>query len=150
MREDTVRTMRFGPGLPEWDQLHDALDRLADTTGARFAVVMDESNDLWCWSRGLGQDDEAPFLLLELALATTKKPLRRGGRIDVVKSSPDFAARSFAAIYLVILSFDRVGDPSEFRKKIADALPEIEALTIDLPPPDGPDVMAGVAALRKK
>ena len=47
-------------------------------------------------------------------------PLRRGGRIDIVKASPDFAARSFAAIYLVILSFDRLGDPFKVRKKIAD------------------------------
>lgn len=111
---------------------------------------MDESNDLWCWSRGLGRDDEAPFLLLDRALTTTTTPLRRGGRIDIVKASPDFAARSFAAIYLVILSFDRLGDPFQVRKKIADALPEIETLTLALPPPDGPDATSGVAAVRKK
>src|SRR6476619_2808420 len=125
--------MRFGPGLAQWDDLGHALDRLADGTGARFAVVMDESNDLWCWSRGLERDDEAPFLLLDRALATTNTPLRRGGHIDVVKVSADFAARSFAAIYLVILSFDQLGDPFQVRKKIGDALPEIEALTLALP-----------------
>jgi hypothetical protein len=142
--------MRFGPGLEQWDRLSNALDRLADATGARFAVVMDESNDLWCWSRGLSRDDEAPFLLLERALATTDTALRRGGRIDAVKLSPDFAARSFAAIYLVILSFDRLGDPFRVRGAIAEALPEIETLTLDLPPPAGPDAMSGVAAVRRK
>jgi len=140
--------MQFGPGLRQWDELGRSLDRLVKATGASFAVVMDESNDLWCWSRGLDREDEAPFLLLDRALSATDVPLRRGGRIDTLKS--DFAARSFAAIYLLILSFDRLGEPFQIRKEIAEALPEIEALTLALPPPDGPDATAGVAALQKK
>lgn len=38
----------LGPHVAAWDALQNALSELVEATGARYACVIDESNDLWC------------------------------------------------------------------------------------------------------
>jgi hypothetical protein len=90
-----------------------------------------------------------------LALARTVvdravKPLVRGGRIDEGSFGDDggWYARSFAGVYLVLIVFDRAFDQALVRAALVDALPTIEALTVALPSPDGPEAEAGAAKLR--
>ena len=142
--------MKLGPQVPAWSALASSLLQLVEGTGAATAVVMDESNALWCCgSRVAGVEGEA-FALLERALRAANKPLRRGGRVDTVHrvAAPFFAARSFAGIYVLIVWFESSFDAASVHAAISRALPTIEALTLLLPPPDGPGVDAGAKKMR--
>lgn len=81
--------------------------------------------------------------------ATREHPLRRGGHLHLLRSvEPPFAAaESFAGVYMLLLLFDAPFAASEVGVRVRRALPEIEALTVALPPPD-PTREARVAGLR--
>ena len=76
--------------------------------------------------------------------------IRKGGRLDIAKVDGDdrYAAVSFAGIYAVVVWFDRSFDASLVRARIRRALPEIEALTLALPPSGGPGFDEGAGKLR--
>jgi len=70
--------------------------------------------------------------------ATRERPLRKGGHLHLLRSvEPPFAAaESFAGVYMVLLLFDEPFAAADVSALVRRALPEIEALTVALPPPD--------------
>jgi hypothetical protein len=76
--------------------------------------------------------------------------LRRGGHMHHTVSEPGFGyvARSFAAIYVLLLVFDAPFDELRAKRAIVHSLPGIERAVLALPPLDPGPPMAGVVALR--
>jgi hypothetical protein len=138
----------LGAHVPVWQRLADQLRQLAEHTGAAHAVVADAFNDLWCRDSALGEDGTGTaFALLDRALRSASRPPERGGRIDLVRASepPYLIARSFAGVYVLILWFDAPFEPDWARGHVHHMLPDIERLTVALPPPDGPESGANAA-----
>jgi hypothetical protein len=77
--------------------------------------------------------------------------LHRGGHLNRTVSEPDFAcvAKSFAAIYLLVLVYPGPFDELRASKAISQALPVIESLVLALPPRDPPPSLAGAKAMRR-
>jgi hypothetical protein len=59
-----------------------------------------------------------------------------------------YDAESFAGIYVVVVWVEGSPDSTLVRARLRAAIPKIEALTIALPPPDGPDATAGASKVR--
>jgi hypothetical protein len=78
--------------------------------------------------------------------------LHRGGHVHHTVSEADlgFVARSFAAIYVLILAFRGPFDELRAKRAIVHALPIIERLVLALPPQDPAPLMGGVVALRPR
>lgn len=76
--------------------------------------------------------------------------LHRGGHVHVTVNEPEFGyvARSFAAIYVLIVVYDRPFDELLAKRAVLAALPAIERLVVALPPLDPEPRMAGVVAIR--
>jgi hypothetical protein len=76
--------------------------------------------------------------------------LHKGGHLRHMTSEPDFGwvARSFAAIYVIILIFEGPFEELLAKRAMTQALPIIERLVAALPPLDPEPPTAGVAALR--
>jgi hypothetical protein len=149
--------MSLGPSHPVWTKLYTALASLASECGGTFAFVLDEGNGLWC----VGLPHQAPttFTAHENRAADRfyrdvivpkMTSLRRGVHLDVAKVDGDdrHAALSFAGIYVVVVWFDAPFDPSLVRARLRRALPEVEKLTLALPPYDGPGTDEGAARAR--
>lgn len=78
--------------------------------------------------------------------------LHRGGHLAFNKREEHYGvvARSFAAIYVLILVFDKAFDMLRAERALRDCLPVIERLVLALPPFDPePAPRAGVIALRR-
>ncbi len=78
--------------------------------------------------------------LWRLAMSSASAPLNEGGQVDLIRTAeaPYICARSFANIYLLIVWFAAPFKARQIESTVDAALPEIERLTLDLPP-DGPD-----------
>ncbi len=76
--------------------------------------------------------------------------LHKGGHLRHTAAEPGFGyvARSFAAIYVLVLVYDRPFDELLAKRAMTQALPTIERLVAALPPLDPPPPTAGVAAMR--
>jgi hypothetical protein len=138
--------MAVGRSNAAWSALFGALCDLVERCGGTCAAVIDEGNGLWCVSHA-GFDAAADRFYREEIAARPEVQLTKGGRLHVVRENPPahaYVGESFASIYVVILWFDREFDPFTTRARVRDALPRIEALTLAIPPPFGPD--AGVGA----
>jgi Type II secretion system (T2SS), protein E, N-terminal domain len=101
------------------------------------------------------RDTWARTMLTRRALAEVRalselEGLRKGGHVRHMATGPGFGcvARSFAAIYVLILVFDNPFDELLAKRAVAQALPTIERLVAALPPLDPPPPTAGVAAMR--
>ena len=128
------------------------LTLLAGDCGASCAFVLDTTGQDYGASRPLPEEwselvDAVVPLVVE---ATREHPLRRGGHLHLVRSvEPPFtAAESFAGVYMVVLLFDGPFVAGDVSTIVRHALPEIEALTVGLPPPD-PMREARVVGLRR-
>ncbi len=77
--------------------------------------------------------------------------LHRGGHLNRSIIEPEFAvvARSFAAIYVLVLVFRGPFDELRAKHAVSQALPGIESLVLALPPRDPPPSIAGARAMRK-
>lgn len=78
--------------------------------------------------------------------------LHRGGHLahTVRGESYGLVARSFAAIYVLVLVFDKPFDEIRVERTLRDGLPMIERLVLALPPMDPePAAPGGVIALRR-
>jgi hypothetical protein len=142
--------MALGPHVKEWRELEAALEELVTRLGAANAAVADAWNDLWCRAHSEGGHEKtAAFELLDRALATLGRPLPRGGKLDLCESaaSPWFIARSFAAVYVLLVWFDGPFQAEAAQTHIKRALPTIERLTTSLPPPNGHDDAANSGRL---
>jgi hypothetical protein len=137
-------------GHPGWRALGLALIDLAEACGAKCAAVIDDGNGLWCAShRGFDKACDA-FYREEIALRPEVQ-LKKGKPLHVVRDDPPahaYVAESFASIYVLILFFEATFDPFTARSRLRTALPRIEALTLALPPPLGPDTGAGAGKAR--
>lgn len=163
--------MTLGPHVPEWQALRRALDSLvAECEGAILAAVLCESNVLWCWSRPTAHlRDRWSEVVCRTdvfhagEVASLRLPLRRGGRLSVARrrerlrlvptagSAPSwlvYAAESFASVYVLVVWFTDLTDPTAHTPALRAALPRIEALMVALPPPDGPGSGSGAALVR--
>jgi hypothetical protein len=147
----------LGPHNPAWSKLDEALGKLARACGGSFAFVLDEGNGLWCVSLAEGppttstsHEDRAADRFYEKEMVPRLTAMRRGSPLDVASvDGPDrYVGMSFAGIYAVVVWFDSSFSPELVRARIRRALPEIEALTLALPPPDGPGADAGAAKAR--
>jgi hypothetical protein len=78
--------------------------------------------------------------------------LHKGGHLRHQESEPSFGyvARSFAAIYILVLVYDRPFEELLAKRAIAQALPTIERLVAALPPLSPNPPTAGVAAMRAR
>lgn len=133
---------------PTLTALRDALLELATECEAQCVAVIDDGNGLWCTSHPGFEPAADRFYREEIAL----KPdvhLSRGKPFHLVRDTPPdhaYVAEAFASIYVAIVFFNRDFDPFTTRSRLRAALPRLEALTLALPPPSGPD--AGVGARR--
>jgi hypothetical protein len=76
--------------------------------------------------------------------------LHRGGHLRHTAEEPGFGyvARSFAAIYVLVLVYENPIEELTAKRAINQALPTIERLVAALPPLDPPPPTAGAAAMR--
>jgi hypothetical protein len=140
----------IGRSDPAWSSLHRARADLVTDCGGVCAAVIDDGNGLWCASHH-GFAAAADRSYQEEIATRPEVRLKRGGRLHVVRQSPPegaYVAESFAAIYVVVLWFERDFDAFTARTRVRSALPRIEALTLALPPPFGPDAGAGAGKAR--
>ena len=76
--------------------------------------------------------------------------LHKGGHVHVTVNDAGFGyvARSFAAIYVLVVVYDRPFDELGAERAVRAALPAVERLVVALPPLDPEPRMAGVVAIR--
>jgi hypothetical protein len=143
----------LGPTIPEWAALEDALRTLPYGTEARNAFIVDQGSRLWCRAFPMPRSDYAVAVRQARdALARLDKPLRRGGMLE--RALPDDDAhptclRSYAQLYVLVLSFAGPFPVLSVRGQVNTALPTLEELTLALPPSDGPTAGEGIAAKNK-
>jgi hypothetical protein len=119
--------------------------------------VIDQGNGLWCVgltdsgpTTSTAHEDRAADRFYSAEMVPRLPEIRRGKHLDVAKVDGDdrYVATSFAGIYVLVEWFDRAFEPALVRARIRRAPPEIEALTLGLPPPDGPGCDDGSARVR--
>lgn len=138
-----------------------ALGDLCWALKATHAIVVDQSE--WGWGSHFFnvpiarvREDAERFYLRNVA--PRRAELKRGKKLYVCQSdyrdsqvgdalvqiSPHIA-KSFASIYVLVAWFDAPFEELEARALVDAALPNIERLTLALPPTDGPNVTSGAA-----
>ncbi len=153
----------LGPHVAEWTALQKRLQALRLATDAHLVAVISTGNVLWCASRTEADVDTYADQFYRASIAPRRVDLKRGARLDVVQRVADDAvqvARSFAGIYVLVLWFKvktsaivasrfvfEGFDEASVRNAITKALPQIEALTLSLPPPD-PEPAEGAGKAR--
>ncbi|HSQ62842.1 MAG TPA: hypothetical protein VLM85_06490 [Polyangiaceae bacterium] len=128
--------MALGSHVPEWLGLQLELLKLEYACSAQLVAVISTGNVLWCASRTDRQVDGLCNAFYRTHIAPRRRSLQRGGLADiVVRDGEDVCvARSFAAIYVLVVWISGAFDPA-IRGMIREAIPRIEILTINLPPP---------------
>jgi hypothetical protein len=152
-------TVALGPQDPTWKKLYEAMASVAGDAKASFAFVLDCSNGLWCVAipgrpptiathREDGAADDFFQAEVEPRLA------RPGGQhaFAVIKDAArdGYVALPFAGIYFLVLWFEEPFQAELVRARMKRALPVIEALTVALPPTDGPTTEAAAVRLRRR
>jgi hypothetical protein len=139
---------------PGWKALNDALVRLATKSHALSATVMDEGYAVWGEANAEGVIREPLLEQVERFYRIEIEPriseMRHGVAIGMQNlTGPDYyVAQSFASIYVAILWYGGTFDVFSAHEALRAALPEIEAITLSLPPWDGPDAGSGAGAKR--
>jgi hypothetical protein len=104
--------------------------------------VLDAWHNLWCAApTRLPLRQQEVVFLTKNALDALKKPLPRGGRLDraLQPAREDYGFfRTFSGVYVLLLRSLVPVDDTGWPAAITEALPRIQALTLALPPPDGP------------
>ncbi len=135
----------LGPGHLTWTKLYEALAGLAKASGGSFAFVLDEGNGLWCvgipdWppTSSTRAQDHAADRFYAREIVPRIHSMRRGVRFELAQEDGEdrYVACSFASIYVVVVWFDGPMQPLLVRARIHRAIPEIEQLTLSLPPTD--------------
>ena len=122
---------------PEWLALQERLVSLTTFAAAHNAYVVDAWLNIWCSAHSFDGSEEAIAMdLTRTALGTLRPSLQRGGRLD--RTLPRMYMRSYAGVYVLVLRFPGEFDRHAVQSAVVAALPAIEALTLALPPPDGP------------
>lgn len=132
--------MSLGPHVPAWSNLRERLASLVTASGTREGYVLDAWSNLWCADRAVTRERQEDVIrLVRTITAAVRPPMPRGGRLDrvVVDGEGNGYARSFAGVYVLLLTSPDPIDVVTTRRAIGTALAEIEALTLALPPPEG-------------
>ncbi len=136
-------------------ELDQRLTTLTAQCRASCAFVLDTTAQSYGASTPL-PDDWSTLVdeMVPLVVAATREhPLRKGGHLHLMRSvEPPFAAaESFAGVYMVVLLFEAPFVAAEVSALVRRALPEIEALTVALPPPDPTrEARVATAAARRR
>jgi len=149
----------IGPSHPVWSRLYNTLAQLAEECGGSFAFVLDEGNGLWCVgipgrepTTFTNDQNEAADRFYAKEIVPRMSSMRRGQPLTI--ASPAFEGDdrylgvTFAGIYAVVVWFDGEFAPAIVRARVRRALPEIEKLTLALPPSGGPGADAGAKKMR--
>ena len=147
----------LGSYHPVWRKLYGALKKLATHCDGIFAFVIDVGGVPWCIAppqppasieprEGL----QAAKRFYESELVPRIAILRRGQRVHIAndEGADRYVAASFAGIYVVVVGFDEEVDIAYMHPKIARMLPEIQSLTLALPPWPGPGCDEGATRAR--
>jgi hypothetical protein len=126
---------------PELKALTLALAELVRECGATLGAIVDESSVVWCTAPASTNAQEIVDAFFRAEIAPNAKALRQGHRLSVHQASGPqrYVAESFAALYVIALWLEAEFDTEFVRARIRLALPKIEALTLAVPPFDGPE-----------
>jgi hypothetical protein len=99
-----------------------------------------------------GPPDALDRALGELLAMPEMETLHKGGHLHHVVSEPGFGyvARSFAAIYVLVLLFEEPIDELRAKRAVSHALPTVEQLVLSLPPMDPDPSVGGQMAVRRR
>src|SRR3954465_1513924 len=130
---------------PELEALTRAVAELVHDCDATLGAIIDESSVVWCTAPAR---EDAPGIVGEFfraEIAPNIKGLLHGHRLSIHRAEGPhrYVAESFAAVYVIALWLEAEFDTEFVRARIRLALPRIEALTLAVPPFDGPDGAGG-------
>jgi len=130
---------------PELEALTLALAELVRECGATLGAIVDESSVVWCTAPSSENSKEVVDQFFQTEIAPNIKSLLHGHRLSIhLASGPQrYVAESFAALYVIALWLEAEFDTDFVRARIRLALPKIEALTLAVPPFDGPEGSGG-------
>lgn len=140
--------MPLGPTVPEWSALRQALSEVANATRSEMACVLDATGDLWCASHPIDEPRQQwAMQTVRDAFHAPHPQIARGGHLGRRVSHGDRPAylRSFAGTYVLLVALAEPVDEVGLHRVVDAALPEVERLTLALPPPDGPQARASAA-----
>jgi hypothetical protein len=146
----------LGRHHPIWRKLYEALKNLATQCDGIFAFVIDAAGVPWCIAPAQPDPPDPPHGLraaryfYDIEIVPRMAVLRRGQRVHIAndEGTDRYVAVSFAGIYLAVVWFDEEVDIAYMRPKIVRMLPEIQSLTLALPPWPGPGGDQGAARAR--
>ncbi|HKO51760.1 MAG TPA: hypothetical protein VJV79_28815 [Polyangiaceae bacterium] len=128
---------------PELEALTLALAELVRDCGATLGAIVDESSVVWCTAPAPASVDSADIVdhFFRAEIAPNTKALLQGHRLSIHQAHGPhrYVAESFAALYVLVLWLEAEFDTEFVRARIRLALPKIEALTLAVPPFDGPE-----------
>ncbi|MEI9950138.1 MAG: hypothetical protein WDO74_14480 [Pseudomonadota bacterium] len=126
---------------PELEALTLALAELVRDCGATLGAIVDESSVVWCTAPASSNAQEIVEHFFRTEIAPNTKALLHGQRLSIHQASGPhrYVAESFAALYVLALWLEAEFDTEFVRARIRLALPKIEALTLAVPPFDGPE-----------
>ena len=131
--------------LPELEALTLALAELVRDCDATLGAIVDESSVVWC-TVPAGENAAATVdHFFHTEIEPNIKALLHGQRLSIHQASGPhrYVAESFAALYVIALWLEAEFDTELVRARIRLALPRIEALTLAVPPFDGPEGSGG-------
>ena len=125
---------------PELEALTLALMELVRDSGATLGAIVDESSVVWCVVPACAEAEAIVDQFFRTEIAPNTKALLQGHRLSVHQATGPrrYVAESFAALYVIALWLEAEVDTELVRARIRLALPKIEALTLAVPPFDGP------------
>ena len=136
---------------PEWENLRAELSAVVSSAAAFNAYVFDVWSNFWCAAHSYAYVAEEELAELIRLIAKMKHvSLTRGAQLDTAYSNHvsrwHLYAKTYGSCYVLLLRFPGGFREAETRDAVAAALSRIEALTLLLPPPDGPGSDGGEAA----
>ena len=126
---------------PELGALTLALAELVRDCAATLGAIVDESSVVWCTVPASATAQALVDQFFRTEIEPNIKSLLHGHRLSIHQASGPqrYVAESFAALYVVAVWLDEEFDTEFVRARIRLALPRIEALTLAVPPFDGPE-----------
>lgn len=130
---------------PELEALTQAVAELVRECGATLGAIVDESSVVWCTVPSSPAARGTVDHFFQAEIAPHIKELLHGQRLSIHQASGPhrYVAESFAALYVIALWLEAEFDTELVRARIRLALPKIEALTLAVPPFDGPEDSGG-------
>jgi hypothetical protein len=128
------------------NELTHELRVLVERAHATNAFVFDAWGIIWCSATlTFGEDETLLYAQVPEVLEAVDPPLARGGKLDRIFAHAMFPMYcvSFAATYVLGLWLTPKVNEFEMRRLVKKALPRVEAMTLSLPPPNGPDMSSG-------